>query len=127
VGVEIIRGRAVVKGANEVQVNGRTIAPGTSSWRPAPGRACADPGSELAITSNEAFHLQTLPSRALVVGGGYVAVEFASIFNGVGVPTTLAYRGNRLLRGFDAEIASASARRCPQGVDVRLNMDPCAW
>src|SRR6266513_2941415 len=104
-GVEIIRGRAVVKGANEVEVNGRTctarhILVATGAWPRLP----QIPGAELAITSNEAFHLQKLPSRALVVGGGYIAVEFASIFNGVGVPTTLAYRGNRLLRGFDAEI-----------------------
>src|SRR5437899_1871789 len=84
-GVEIIRGRALVKGANEVEVNGRThtarhILVATGAWPRLP----QIPGSELAITSNEAFHLQNLPSRALVVGGGYIAVEFASIFNEIG-------------------------------------------
>jgi len=124
-GVEIIRGRAVLKGANEVEVSGRTctarhILVATGAWPRLP----QIPGAELAITSNEAFHLQKLPSRALVVGGGYIAVEFASIFNGVGVPTTLAYRGSRLLRGFDAEIGERLGEEMARkGVDVRLNMD----
>jgi len=124
-GVEIIRGRAVVKGPNAVEVNGRTytarhILVATGAWPRLP----QIPGAELAITSNEAFHLQMLPSRALVVGGGYIAVEFASIFNGVGVPTTLAYRGSRLLRGFDAEIGERLGEEMARkGVDVRLNMD----
>jgi glutathione reductase (NADPH) len=107
-------------------VNGRAytarhILVATGSWPRLP----QIPGSELAITSNEAFHLQNLPSRALVVGGGYIAVEFASIFNGVGVPTTLAYRGSRLLRGFDAEIGERLGEEMARkGVDVQLNMDP---
>jgi len=127
--VEIIRGRAVVKGPNEVEVNGRTctaryILVATGSWPRLP----QIPGSELAITSNEAFHLQSLPSRALVVGGGYIAVEFASIFNGVGVPTTLAYRGNRLLRGFDAEIAERlSEEMAARGSTCGSTWTLCAW
>ena len=62
------------------------------------------PGVEHAITSNEAFHLAKLPRRILVVGGGYIAVEFASIFNGVGVETSLLYRGANILRGFDNDV-----------------------
>ena len=61
------------------------------------------PGNEHVISSNEAFFLQSLPERALIVGGGYIAVEFAGIVNGLGVDTTLLYRGPRLLRGFDEE------------------------
>ncbi len=62
------------------------------------------PGVELAITSNEAFHLSELPKRVLIVGGGYIAVEFAGIFNGLGVETTLLYRGANILRGFDDDV-----------------------
>jgi glutathione reductase (NADPH) len=62
------------------------------------------PGVELAITSNEAFHLETLPESILIVGGGYIAVEFAGIFNGLGVKTTLMYRGANILRGFDNDV-----------------------
>ncbi len=64
------------------------------------------PGIELAITSNEAFHLPKLPKRILVVGGGYIALEFAGIFNGLGVETTLMYRGPNVLRGFDNDVRS---------------------
>lgn len=61
------------------------------------------PGAELAVTSNEMFHLPALPKRALVVGGGYIASEFAGILNGLGVETTQYYRGAQILRGFDDE------------------------
>jgi glutathione reductase (NADPH) len=62
------------------------------------------PGIEHAITSNEAFHLKTLPKSIAVVGGGYIAVEFAGIFAGLGVDTTLIYRGPNILRGFDEDV-----------------------
>jgi glutathione reductase (NADPH) len=58
-------------------------------------------GSEHAITSNEAFHLERLPRRIVIAGGGYIAVEFANIFHGLGCETTLVYRGEKILRGFD--------------------------
>jgi glutathione reductase (NADPH) len=64
------------------------------------------PGIELAITSNEAFHLPKLPGSMLIVGGGYIALEFAGIFNGLGVKTTLMYRGPNVLRGFDNDVRS---------------------
>ena len=62
------------------------------------------PGIEHVITSNEAFHLPQLPKSILIVGGGYIAVEFAGIFNGLGVDTTLVYRGPNILRGFDEDV-----------------------
>jgi len=62
------------------------------------------PGAEHAITSNEAFHLPVLPRSIVVVGGGYIAVEFACIFHALGVKTTLVYRGANLLRGFDEDV-----------------------
>lgn len=62
------------------------------------------PGIEHAITSNEAFHLAELPKSIVVCGGGYIAVEFASIFHGLGVATTLIYRGEKILRGFDEDM-----------------------
>ena len=62
------------------------------------------PGVEHAITSNEAFHLPELPRSIVVVGGGYIAVEFACIFHGLGVDTTLVYRGANILRGFDEDV-----------------------
>ena len=62
------------------------------------------PGMKHAITSNEAFHLNQLPKSIVVCGGGYIAVEFASIFNGLGVDTTLIYRGEKILRGFDEDM-----------------------
>src|SRR5262249_44677288 len=64
------------------------------------------PGFELGITSEEAFHLPQLPKRVLIAGGGYIAVEFAGIFNGMGAETTLVYRGPNILRGFDDDVRS---------------------
>jgi glutathione reductase (NADPH) len=82
------------------------------------------PGIDLAITSNEAFHLPQLPKRILIVGGGYIAVEFAGIFNGLGVETTLMYRGANILRGFDDDVrthvASEMERR---GITIILSCE----
>lgn len=65
------------------------------------------PGSEHAITSNEAFHLERFPKRVIVAGGGYIAVEFAGIFAGLGAETTLLYRRDKILRGFDEDLRDA--------------------
>ena len=127
-GVFIFRGKALVRGKNEVEVNGKIVTAkhilvAAGSWPQKPDI----PGAELAITSNEAFHLERLPRRALIVGGGYIAVEFASIFNGLGVETTLAYRGTQLLRGFDAELGTRLAEEMRRkGVAVVLNCIPVA-
>jgi glutathione reductase (NADPH) len=81
-------------------------------------------GAELAVTSNEMFHLDALPRRALVVGGGYIASEFACILNGLGVQVTQAYRGDAILRGFDDEArAHVAAGMVAHGIDIRLNSD----
>jgi len=127
-GVKILRGRAVILGPHAVSVDGKRytaqhILVATGSWPQKPEIS----GAELAITSNEAFHLEKLPQRALVVGGGYIAVEFASIFDGLGVATTLAYRGAQLLRGFDAELGKRLGEEMTRkGVSVNLNCNPVA-
>jgi len=125
-GVEILRSRATVVDPHTVEVDGRRmtarhILVATGSWPHVPDI----PGRELAITSDEAFFLETLPRRALVVGGGYIALEFASIFNGLGVETTLAYRGPQLLRGFDGELRERIGDELrKKGVEVRLQSNP---
>lgn len=106
-GVEIIHDRAVVTGPNAVRlVNaGRElsakyilVATGGRPFIP------EIPGAEFGITSNEAFDLPALPRSILIEGGGYIAVEFATIFAGLGVETTIVYRGNCILRGFDEDM-----------------------
>ena len=127
-GVTIHRERAEVAGRNAVRVGEKTysarhILVATGSWPQVP----QIPGRELAITSNEAFHLERLPRRALVVGGGYIALEFASIFHGLGVETTLSYRGVRLLRGFDAELGARMAEEMSaKGLRIHFGAEPAA-
>ncbi len=103
--VDIYDGRAIIEGPNTIQVNGESISAksilvATGGWPHIPDI----PGKEHAISSNEAFFIDTLPQRAVIVGGGYIAVEFAGIFHGLGVDTTLVYRGDLFLRGFDGEM-----------------------
>ena len=79
-------------------------------------------GREHVITSNEIFDLEPFPKRLLVVGGGYIACEFASIFNGLGAQVTQLYRGEQVLRGFDDEVRHfVAAEMIKSGVDLRLN------
>jgi glutathione reductase (NADPH) len=126
VGVEIIRGRATVIDPHTVEVDGRRHAAkhiliATGSWPVIPPIE----GREHAISSNEAFHLERLPERALVVGGGYIALEFASIFHGLGVKTTLSYRGRRLLRGFDADLGEHIAEEMTRkGLKIHFGGEP---
>ncbi|HEX6266878.1 MAG TPA: glutathione-disulfide reductase, partial [Burkholderiales bacterium] len=125
-GVEILRGRATVLDKHTVQMDRRKftakhILIATGSWPQVPDI----PGRELAITSNEAFHLERLPQRAIVVGGGYIAVEFASIFHGLGVDTTLAYRRRRLLRGFDGELGERLGEEMTaKGLKIHYGAEP---
>ena len=104
--VDIIRDRAVLAGPNTVtlgsgrELTARTILIATGARPFVPDI----PGRELGITSNEAFHLEKLPHSILIEGGGYVAVEFATIFAGLGVATTIVYRGEQVLRGFDHDM-----------------------
>jgi len=106
-GAEIIRDRAVVTGPNSVRLasDGREltakyllVATGARPFIP------DIPGAELGISSNEAFDLPALPHSILIEGGGYIAVEFATIFAGLGVDTTIIYRGDCVLRGFDDDM-----------------------
>ncbi len=121
-GVTVIPGRGRVCGANEVDVAGtryraERIVVATGGW-PVPPEV---PGGELAISSNEIFDLAAFPRRLVVVGGGYIACEFASIFNGLGAEVTLLYRGEQILRGFDDEVRDfVAAEMGKKGVDVRV-------
>lgn len=95
------------------------IAVGGRPWTP------SLKGAEYTITSDEAFTLPELPERVLVVGGGYIASEFAGIFAGLGVSTVQAYRGDALLRGFDDDVREkVGLGQAINGVDVRLNANP---
>lgn len=80
------------------------------------------PGEELAITSNEAFHLAELPRRIVIQGGGYIGVEFACLFAALGSKVTLVHRGDEILRGFDDDLrAHLRMEMVARGIDVRLN------
>ena len=104
-GVEALDGRARLLDAHRVQigekvVSAETVLIATGGTPSLPPR----PGWEHAVTSNECFHLERLPTRVVVCGGGYIAVEFAGIFNGLGSRVTQVYRGPRVLRGFDEDV-----------------------
>jgi glutathione reductase (NADPH) len=106
-GVAIVRARAVLEDAHTVRlatderVHAKHILIATGG---VPWNGPDIPGIEHAISSNEAFHLDQLPKRILIQGGGYIAVEFAGIFNGLGSEVTLVYRGENILRGFDDDL-----------------------
>ncbi len=109
-GVTILEGFARLVDPHSVEIGGRTltakhilVATGGRPVRP------EIPGAALGITSDEALDLERLPARALIVGGGYIAVEFAGIFRAAGVDTTVAIRGDNLLRGFDCDVRTALA------------------
>ena len=98
-----------------VEVGGKTVTAenilvATGGWPVVPDI----PGKEHAITSNEVFYLEKLPEKILIVGGGYIAVEFAGIFNGLGVEVTQLYRGPVFLRGFDDDVRALPRRRDAQ-------------
>ncbi|MEE4638069.1 MAG: glutathione-disulfide reductase [Wenzhouxiangella sp.] len=83
------------------------------------------PGAALGFTSDEAFHLEQLPKRILIAGAGYIAVEFAGIFNGLGSQVTLAYRRERILRGFDEDVREAvEAGMAGRGIDFIYHAAP---
>lgn len=121
-GATVIEAHGRLVDAHTVQAGDRTLTAqhilvATGGWPVVP----QIPGAELAITSNEAFHLARLPARAVVVGGGYIAMEFASIFNGLGVKTALVYRGRQVLRHFDQDLGRVLAEEMGQkGVEILL-------
>ena len=123
-GVEIVPERAVIEDAHTVRllksdrlVRAERILVAVGAH---PVKEPAVPGVELAITSNEVFELETLPERILVIGGGYIAVEFAGVFAALGSRTTLLHRGDKLLRGFDDEVRDALADAYAKRMDLRL-------
>jgi len=122
-GVTRIEGRARLVDTHTVEVAGRrhtaeNIVIATGGWPSMP----EIPGIEHAISSNEAFHLDRLPERAVIVGGGYIAVEFAGIFHGLGVDVVQLYRGPLFLRGFDDDVRETLAEEMrKKGVDLRFD------
>ncbi len=117
-GVTIFESRAVLEGPHIVRlvtphktVRAKTILVATGGWPNADGEL---EGEEYAISSNEAFHLPEMPRRVVVAGGGYIAVEFAGIFAGLGAETTLVYRGPKVLRGFDEDLRDALMEELPR-------------
>ena len=120
-GVERFSQRATVKSAHEIELADGTVKSAETILVATGGRPVVPemPGSELGITSNEIFHLDELPKRMLIIGGGYIACEFAGILNGLGVETTQFYRGAQILRGFDDEARGAIADGMrARGVDL---------
>lgn len=122
-GVETIIGRAKIVDEHTVEVEGKQftaerILVATGGWPSVPDIS----GKEHIITSNEAFFLESLPKKIIIVGGGYIAVEFAGIFHGLGVDTTLLYRGDLFLRGFDQDVRKALASEMQKkGIKIKFN------
>ena len=123
-GAELFHGKARLTDRHTINVEGHgtvtagkiLVATGGRPWMPTDVS-----GIEHAITSNEAFHLEQLPKSIVVAGGGYIALEFACIFNGLGVDTTVVHRGPNVLRGFDDDIRSHVAEEMEaRGIKVRL-------
>ena len=126
-GAELMHGKARLLDPHTIEIEGKDkvsaekilVATGGRPWKP-DGLT----GIEHAITSEEAFQLPHLPKRILVAGGGYIAVEFAGIFNGLGVDTTLVYRGANILRGFDDNIRAHVAEEMEKrGIKVVLGCE----
>ena len=122
--VEVIQQRAVIAGPNLVrladgtEVSAANILIATGAWPSIP----AIPGAEYGITSNEVFHLDQLPKRAVIAGAGYIANEFAGIFNELGVEVTLVTRGDKMLRSYDQEIVDRLVDITREkGIDLRFN------
>ena len=127
-GVETIIGRGTIVDAHTVQVGDKTYTAGkilvaVGGWPAMPNV----PGIEHAITSNEALHLDDLPKRVVVVGGGYIAVEFAGIFAGMGAEVVQLYRSEQILRGFDDDLRSRLADEMrKKGIDIRTGVNVTA-
>lgn len=124
-GVHLIRGAAQFSGPNAVTVHGETITAEriliAVGGTPRQGRF---EGAQHCITSDDAFYLDALPPRIAIIGGGYIAVEFAHIFSGLGVETHLIYRGDTILKNFDQDISTfLTTEMQKQGVQIHLNTD----
>jgi glutathione reductase (NADPH) len=123
--VEVIKGRGRIVDQHTVEVDGKKytterILLAVGGWPFIPDFK----GREHVISSNEVFDLETFPNRLVVVGGGYIAVEFSGIFNGLGAEVTQLYRGDLFLGGFDNEIRDFAAQEiAKKGVNLRFNTD----
>jgi glutathione reductase (NADPH) len=121
---DVFKERAVVSGPNSVRLeSGREITAkyillAVGAWPAMPNL----PGAELGITSNEVFHLPALPKRAVIAGAGYIANEFAGIFNELGVKVSLVTRGDQMLRSYDQEIVGKLVEMSKEkGIDIRFD------
>lgn len=124
-GVKIIKGKARIVNANTVEVAGQTftserILIAVGGWPRKPNFS----GAEHVLSSNEMFSLDYTPEKVLVQGGGYIAVEFAGIFNGLGSNTELLYRGDLFLRGFDTDVRKfVQEEVSKKGIKLSFNTD----
>ncbi len=115
---KLIDSHQVQVGGDIVSADKILIATGGRPWTP------DIPGAEYSITSDEAFHLESLPGRVIVVGGGFIACEFAGIFNGLGSEVVQVYRGEQILRGFDHDVQETLAGEMKKkGIDIRLHLN----
>ncbi|SFI23644.1 glutathione-disulfide reductase [Albimonas pacifica] len=129
-GVELHRARGVVTGPHSVRLSSHDkdltakhilVATGGAPFVPDVPGACH------AMTSNEVFELPEMPKRIVIVGGGYIACEFAGVLNGMGAKVVQLYRGERILRGFDGEVAGfVQAEMIKKGVEIRVESDVAA-
>ncbi|MCA0317300.1 MAG: glutathione-disulfide reductase [Proteobacteria bacterium] len=124
-GVEIASQRATITGANSVRLaDGRTVTAKfiLVATGAAPSTDGTLPGGDLTISSNEVFHLTEQPKRIVIAGGGYIAVEFAGVFAGLGSEVTLVYRGAKILRGFDEDLRDhLMAEYARKGIRLVMN------
>ena len=127
-GVDLFEGHAQLVDANTIKIGDKTVTAkyilvATGGWPVVPDI----PGKEHIITSNEAFYLPEFPKEITIVGGGYIAVEFAGIFAGLGAKTTLVYRGSMFLRGFDDSVRSFVKDEIEKkGIDLRFETNVTA-
>ena len=123
--VKVFEEHAKIVDPHTIKINNKSITAkyimiATGGWPYIPNIE----GKELAITSNEAFFLKTLPNKIIIVGGGYIAVEFASIFKGLNIETSLIYRGPLFLRGFDKDLREVLSNEMKKkGINLIFNKD----
>jgi glutathione reductase (NADPH) len=123
--VDVFDSRAVIVDPHTIAVGGKRVTVkyiliAVGGWPERP----SIPGIEHSITSNEAFHLASLPKEVIIVGGGYIAVEFAGIFNGLGAKVTQLYRGEQILRGFDDDVRHfLAAEMIKKGIAIKTQTD----
>ncbi|GAA4012499.1 glutathione-disulfide reductase [Sphingomonas swuensis] len=122
--VTILKTRAVLTGPNSLRLDdGRTVTAGKILLAPGARPVLPEiPGVEHAITSNEVFHLEQMPRRIVIVGGGYIANEFAGIFHQFGAHVTIVNRSDTILRGYDEQIVDRLVKiSLAKGIDFRFN------